>query len=578
MQAIVLGSAAGGGVPQWNCRCPVCSLAWAGDPRVAPRTQSSLAVSPDGEAWLLVNASPDIRRQIETTPALHPGSGLRHSPIGAVLLTNGDVDHVAGLLTLRESQPLDLLATPDILAAISANRVFDVLNPAFVTRREVGLDAPFEPVPGLRATLFPVPGKAPLWLEGAEPVIGEAGESTVGVLLEAGGRRIAYVPGCAGISDDLRRRVDGVDILFFDGTVLEDDDLLRAGVGVKTGWRMGHVPMNGPHGAIAGLAGCEIGRRVFVHINNTNPVLVAGSEERRGVEAAGWTIAHDGLTLHLAPEASAAARRMDQAMNAAPAVVSATSPAPDAETGRLLSPPELEAALRDIGARRYHNLHPFHRLLHDGGLNRDQVRAWALNRYYYQATIPVKDASIVARMDDPGLRRIWRQRIVDHDGDAEGDGGIERWLRLTDGLGFPRAYVVSTRGILPATRFAVEAYVHFVREKSLLEAIASSLTELFAPSIISERVAGMLGSYDFVSKETLAYFDTRMSQAPRDADFALDYVKTHATSPALQEAVLNALRFKCDVLWSQLDALHHAYVDPRLPPPGAWTPGAETSS
>lgn len=241
----------------------------------------------------------------------------------------------------------------------------------------------------------------------------------------------------------------------------------------------------------------------------------------------------------------------------------------------LLSPIDLERQLREIGARRYHNLHPFHRLLHSGRLDRNQVRAWALNRYCYQAAIPIKDASIVARMEDPALRRIWRQRIIDHDGEREGDGGIERWLKLTDGLGLPRAYVTAMRGVLPATRFAVGAYVHFVRERSLLEAIASSLTEMFSPNIIAERVSGMLASYDFISRETLAYFDKRLSQAPRDADFALDYVKRHATTSETQSAALSALAFKCDVLWAQLDALHHAYVDPALPPPGAWTPGAE---
>lgn len=307
MQAVVLGSAAGGGVPQWNCRCPVCSLAWDGDPRVRPRTQSSLAVSADGERWLVVNASPDIRQQIAAVPALHPRRGLRHSPIGAVLLTNGDVDHVAGLLSLREGQPFALYGTREILTALAANPVFDVLNPTHVERRAVSLNRTIEPLPGLHAILFPVPGKAPLWLEGAAPVIGEAGESTVGVLIEAGGRRLAYVPGCAQVSEDLRRRVDRVDALLFDGTVLDDDDMIRAGVGAKTGWRMGHVPMNGPAGSIARLAELTIGRRIFVHINNTNLVLVEGSAERQRVEEAGWTVAEDGLTLHLAPRAAAVA-------------------------------------------------------------------------------------------------------------------------------------------------------------------------------------------------------------------------------------------------------------------------------
>ncbi len=243
------------------------------------------------------------------------------------------------------------------------------------------------------------------------------------------------------------------------------------------------------------------------------------------------------------------------------------------EDQRLLSPDELEAALRDIGARRYHNLHPFHRLLHDGKLDKDQVRAWALNRYYYQAMIPVKDAAVLARMQDAELRRVWRQRIVDHDGDGPGDGGIERWLKLAEGVGFSRDYVLSTKGILSATKFSVDAYVHFVKEKSLLEAIASSLTEMFSPTIISERVSGMLKNYDFITMETLAYFEKRLTQAPRDADFALDYVKRHATTPQLQRQAMDALLFKCNVLWTQLDALYFAYVAPGLIPPDAWQPG-----
>ncbi len=239
----------------------------------------------------------------------------------------------------------------------------------------------------------------------------------------------------------------------------------------------------------------------------------------------------------------------------------------------LLTPDGLDAALRRIGAERYHNLHPFHRLLHGGKLNKGQVQAWALNRYCYQSAIPRKDAALIARAGDSELRRIWRQRLADHDGDAPGSGGIVRWLVLTDGLGLDRDYVTSMTGALPATRFAVEAYVRFVAERSLLEAVASSLTEMFSPNIISERVAGMLAGYDFISRETLSYFNARLTQAPRDADFALDYVKREARSREQQRAVLAALEFKCSVLWAQLDALYHAYVEPGHPPPGAFRPG-----
>ncbi|HEU0222559.1 MAG TPA: pyrroloquinoline-quinone synthase PqqC [Paracoccaceae bacterium] len=241
---------------------------------------------------------------------------------------------------------------------------------------------------------------------------------------------------------------------------------------------------------------------------------------------------------------------------------------------RPLSPDELEAALRQIGAERYHHLHPFHRMLHSGDCTRDQVRAWALNRYCYQRIIPLKDAAILARMDDTELRRVWRQRLIDHDGEI-GDapeGGLRRWLALADGLGLSRPYVESMKGALPATRFACEAYLTFVARRSLLEAIASSLTEMFSPMIIGERVAGMLKHYDFITPETLKYFTYRLSEAPRDADFALAYVKRHATTPETQEAALEALRFKCAMLWSQLDALQHVYVNGN-PAPGAWAPG-----
>ena len=207
----------------------------------------------------------------------------------------------------------------------------------------------------------------------------------------------------------------------------------------------------------------------------------------------------------------------------------------------LLPPDDLEERLRAIGAARYHDKHPFHARLHAGGCTKAQVQAWALNRFYYQSRIPMKDAAILARIEDPALRRAWRQRLVDHDGERDGDGGIARWLTLTDALGLDRADVAAVRGVLPATRFAADAYVQFVRERSLLEAIASSLTELFSPRIIQDRVEGMLAHYDFIT-------------------------------PEAQAAVLEALEFKCDVLWAMLDALEHAYAAPGRIPPGAWAP------
>jgi len=237
-----------------------------------------------------------------------------------------------------------------------------------------------------------------------------------------------------------------------------------------------------------------------------------------------------------------------------------------------LTSDELEARLRDVGRRRYHRLHPFHDLLHTGRCTKGQVQAWALNRYYYQAMIPIKDAALIARCDDPALRRAWRTRLADHDGDTQNEGGVERWLRLTDALGLERDYVMSLAGLLPATRFAVDAYVHFVRERPLLEAVASSLTELFSPQIIGERVEGMLKGYSFVTPQALAYFSERPPQATRDADFALRYVKQEARTPEQQRAVIAALEFKCAVLWSMLDALYHAYVAPKHVPPDAFVP------
>ncbi len=239
----------------------------------------------------------------------------------------------------------------------------------------------------------------------------------------------------------------------------------------------------------------------------------------------------------------------------------------------LMTRDEFEAALRAIGAERYHNLHPFHKMLHGGELNKGQVQAWALNRYCYQSAVPRKDAALMGRTSCRALRREWIHRIEDHDGDGkEEEGGIERWLGLTTGLGLDRDMVISTEKALPATRFAVEAYVEFVQKGTIVEAVASSLTELFAPQIHEERISGMLENYDFIDESVMKYFRRRLTQAPRDANFALDFVLNHADTIALQQGALKALTFKCNVLWSQLDALHFAYVSPGLIPPGAFRP------
>jgi len=247
---------------------------------------------------------------------------------------------------------------------------------------------------------------------------------------------------------------------------------------------------------------------------------------------------------------------------------------PNISNAPMMSVEDFEAAIRAVGAERYHDKHPFHHLLHGGKLNKGQVQAWALNRYCYQAGVPRKDAALISRLHDRELRREWLHRIHDHDGlPPEEPGGIERWLILTDGLGLDRDYVASREGALPATKFAVEAYVHFVREQPLTIAVASSLTELFAPKIHKERISGMLENYpDFIDDKVMAYFKRRLNQAPRDADFALKYVLQNAASRAEQDACVGAVQFKCNVLWAQLDALYHAYYEPGYVPPGAFKP------
>jgi pyrroloquinoline quinone biosynthesis protein B len=295
LRALVLGSGGGGGVPQWNCACRVCRLAWSGDPRVKPRTQSSVAVSVDGAHWLLLNASIDLRQQILATPALQPRGAGRNSPIAAVLLTNTDVDHAAGLLALRERQPLTVWGTRATLDTIGANRVFDVLAYDVAPRRAVALGERFEPLPGMTLELFSVPGKIPLWLEEGEVTTDAETEGTVGVSVEAGGRRLLYVPGCARMTPVLHERVAKTHLLFFDGTLFEDDEMIREGLGDKTSRRMGHMPMSGADGTLAEFARHAAIRRIFIHINNSNPALIEGSPQEQTARAAGWEIAYDGM-------------------------------------------------------------------------------------------------------------------------------------------------------------------------------------------------------------------------------------------------------------------------------------------
>ncbi|MEM8796511.1 MAG: pyrroloquinoline-quinone synthase PqqC [Pseudomonadota bacterium] len=231
---------------------------------------------------------------------------------------------------------------------------------------------------------------------------------------------------------------------------------------------------------------------------------------------------------------------------------------------------QFEARLREIGAKRYHDKHPFHHRLHGGKCTPKQVRAWVINRFYYQSRIPMKDAAFLSRCSDVRLRRAWRSRIEDHDGGIEEGGGIRRWRGLAEAVGLDPDYVESCKGVLPATRFAVEAYVSFVREKPLLEAIASSLTELFAPKIHEKRIEGLLANYDFANDASLAYFRQRLKEAPKDVAFGLAYVLDHADTLEKQDAAAAALTFKTDVLWAQLDALSAAYVEPARIPPGGW--------
>jgi pyrroloquinoline quinone biosynthesis protein B len=296
LTAIVLGAAAGGGYPQWNCNCPVCRLAWSGDRRVRPRSQTSLAVHLGERGWLLVNASPDLRTQIMRNPVLQPKRDGRDSPIVAVLLTGAEIDQAAGLLHLRERQAFTLFATPATLLALRDNPMFDALSPEFVERRAAQPGEAFN-VGEVSVEVFSVPGKVPLFLERGEPAIEET-DANVGVEFTQDGRHLVFMPGAATITPAMRERLQRADVILFDGTLFTDDEMIVSGTGHKTARRMGHMPIDGVDGSLAVLAGLP-GRRIYIHVNNTNPILVEGSPERRCVEEAGFEIAEDGMEILL---------------------------------------------------------------------------------------------------------------------------------------------------------------------------------------------------------------------------------------------------------------------------------------
>ena len=307
MHIVVLGCAAGGGFPQWNCGCTNCRRARSGDPAAKPRTQCSLAVSANGEDWLLLNASPDLREQLAAHPFLHP-RGARGSPIKATFLASAEVDAVAGLLHLRESQPLSVYASTRVLALLAANPIFRVLDPAFVARCEIPLGRPTEATDfshhpfGLILEAFPVPGKTALYAEDSEATdFGTAEGDTLGVAVRdaANGTGFHFVPGCAALTADITTRLQGSALVFFDGTLWTDDEMIRLGLGTKTGARMGHLSVAGKGGSLAGLAPLGIARKVFVHVNNSNPMLLDDSPERACVREAGWEVAHDGMEIAL---------------------------------------------------------------------------------------------------------------------------------------------------------------------------------------------------------------------------------------------------------------------------------------
>ena len=394
----------------------------------------------------------------------------------------------------------------------------------------------------LEVEAFGVGGDAPRYLNGADVQLQASGF----VFRDrAGGGVVTYVPGLARLDDGVLSRFAASDLVLVDGTFWRDDELARLGISARSARDMGHVPLSGPEGTLAALAGLERPRKALVHINNTNPILLEDSRERNEVLRAGVEVAYDGLEVDLPP--------------------STAEPGAKPPRGDPLGlNDEFAARLRAQGTR-YHNLHPFHRRMDAGELTREELQRWVANRFYYQKCIPLKDAAILANCPEVDVRREWIQRIIDHDGTTDGTGGIESWLRLGEALGVPRGELESERRVLPAVRYAVDAYVNFARQKPWIEAVASSLTELFGPAAIRVRLEALERHYDWIDPAGLEYFRKRLVQAPRDAQYALDLTVERCRTPDQQDAAVAALRFKTEMLWVQLDAIERGDTQPQGP-------------
>ena len=466
--------------------------------------QSSLAIRGDDGPWFLVNASPDARQQLETlTPV---DNGVRAPPIAGVLVTDAEIDHTAGLLLLRESTtPVRVFGEARVELALRETvlRMLERFCGVDWQMLEAGRARPLE---GLTVEPFGV------------------GDASGFVFRDAAGAVVTYVPALASLDDGIVARFAASDLVLVDGTFWRDDEIPRLGISKRTARDMGHTPLSGPGGTLEVLAGLERPRKVLVHINNTNPILLEDSPERRGSR----------------PSRRRSRLRWprDRAMSE-----------------------EFVARLRAQGTR-YHNLHPFHRRMDAGELTRDELQRWVANRFYYQKCIPLKDAAILANCPEVEVRRAWIQRIVDHDGTGEGTGGTESWLRLGEALAVPRAELMSERRVLPGVRYAVDAYVNFAREKPWVEAVASSLTELFGPAAMRVRVEALERHYPWIDPAGLEYFRARLVQAPRDAQYALDLTVERCRTPGQQDAAVAALRFKTEMLWAQLDAIERGDTQP----------------